>query len=40
MGSGFSREGLISQLDSSAGDGFPQSLATFAVNHIKVNWDN
>jgi Host cell surface-exposed lipoprotein len=38
MGSGFSRQGLIQQLDSSAGDGFSQTLATFAVNHIKVNW--
>jgi hypothetical protein len=38
MGSGFSREGLIQQLDSSAGDGFSRALATFAVNHIKVNW--
>jgi Host cell surface-exposed lipoprotein len=39
MGSGFSRLGLIQQLDSSAGNGFPESVAKFAVNHIKVNWD-
>ncbi len=39
MGSGFSREGLIQQLDSSAGEGFSKSLALFAVNHVKVNWD-
>lgn len=39
MGSGFSREGLIQQLDSSAGSGFSVADAMFAVNHIKVNWD-
>jgi hypothetical protein len=39
MGTGFSREGLIQQLDSSAGSGFSVADATFAVNHIKVNWD-
>ena len=36
---GFSRLGLIKQLDSSSGNGFPKSVAEFAVNHIKVNWD-
>lgn len=36
---GFSRLGLIQQLDSSSGNGFPESIAKFAVNHIKVNWD-
>jgi Host cell surface-exposed lipoprotein len=39
MGTGFSRKGLIQQLDSSAGNSFPRSVAKFAVNHIKVNWD-
>jgi hypothetical protein len=39
MGEGFSREGLIQQLDSSAGSGFSVADAKFAVNHIKVNWD-
>jgi hypothetical protein len=39
MGSGFSRAGLIQQLDSSAGSGFSESLALFAVNHVQVNWD-
>jgi Host cell surface-exposed lipoprotein len=39
MGTGFSRKGLIQQLDSSAGNGFPRSVARFAVNHIKVNWN-
>jgi Host cell surface-exposed lipoprotein len=39
MGTGFSRLGLIQQLDSSAGNGFPRPIARFAVNHIQVNWD-
>jgi hypothetical protein len=39
LGSGFSRLGLIQQLDSSAGSSFPRSVARFAVNHINVNWD-
>jgi Host cell surface-exposed lipoprotein len=38
-GGGFSRLGLIQQLDSPDGNGFPRSIAKFAVNHIKVNWD-
>lgn len=38
MGNGFSRKGLIQQLDSSAGEGFSKSLAVFAVNHVKVSW--
>jgi Host cell surface-exposed lipoprotein len=36
---GFSRLGLIQQLDSSSGNGFPESVAEFAVNHVTVNWD-
>jgi hypothetical protein len=40
LGSGFSRQGLIQQLDSSAGSGFSKSLAKFAVNHVQVNWDH
>lgn len=39
MGSGFSRAGLIEQLSSTSGDGFTRRLAVFAVNHIKVNWN-
>jgi hypothetical protein len=35
----FSRAGLIEQLSSSAGSGFPMAVAVFAVNHIKVNWN-
>jgi host cell surface-exposed lipoprotein/uncharacterized protein DUF2510 len=37
--SGFSRSGLIQQLSSSYGDGFSKADATFAVNHIKVDWN-
>jgi Host cell surface-exposed lipoprotein len=39
MGSGFSRLGLIQQLDSPDGNGFTRAAARFAVNHINVNWD-
>jgi hypothetical protein len=37
--SGFSRAGLIGQLSSKAGDGFKLADATFAVDHIKVDWN-
>ncbi len=37
-GSGFSRYGLIQQLDSHYGAGFSRRLAVFAVDHVKVNW--
>jgi hypothetical protein len=37
--SGFSKAGLIDQLSSKAGDGFTKADATFAVNHITVNWN-
>jgi hypothetical protein len=36
---GFSRHGLIQQLSSSSGDGFRKANAIFAVNHLKVNWN-
>jgi hypothetical protein len=37
---GFSYEGLLQQLTSSAGNGFSQSDAKFAINHLSpVNWD-
>ena len=36
--SSFSKTGLINQLSSSAGDGFPKADAKFAVNHLDVNW--
>jgi hypothetical protein len=38
-GGGFSRAGLINQLSSSAGEGFPKGVAIFAVNHLRVNWN-
>lgn len=38
-GGGFSRAGLIKQLSSSYGEGFPKAVATFAVDHLNVNWD-
>jgi len=39
MGSGFSYESLLSQLTSSAGDGFATSDAEFAINYLNPNWD-
>jgi host cell surface-exposed lipoprotein len=36
---GFSRAGLINQLDSSAGEGFSEADAVFAVDHVKVDWN-
>jgi short-subunit dehydrogenase len=36
---GFSRQGLIDQLSSSAGDGYSVSDATVAVDSLQVNWD-
>lgn len=35
----FSRLGLINQLSSEHGDGYSVEDATFAVDHIKVNWN-
>jgi hypothetical protein len=37
--SAFSRAGLIKQLSSKYGDGFSVKDATFAVDHIKVDWN-
>jgi len=37
--SSFSRAGLIDQLTSKAGDGFPMADAVFAVDHITVDWN-
>jgi hypothetical protein len=39
MGSGFSRSGLIKQLSSSYGSGFPKAVAVFAVDHLNVAWN-
>lgn len=35
---GFSRNGLIQQLSSSYGEGFPKAVAVFAVDHLNANW--
>lgn len=34
----FSRKGLIRQLSSDAGEGFSVADATFAADHVKVDW--
>ena len=39
MGSGFSRAGLIEQLSSKAGEGFPKADAVWAVDHLDVDWN-
>jgi hypothetical protein len=39
MGEGFSQQGLLNQLTSSAGNGFSNSDAEFAVNYLNPNWD-
>lgn len=35
----FSRKGLIQQLSSKYGEGFSKADATYAVDHITVNWN-
>ena len=35
----FSKQGLINQLSSSAGEGYPKPDAVFAVSHIHVDWN-
>jgi Host cell surface-exposed lipoprotein len=37
-GEGFSEQGLLSQLTSSAGNGFEQADAEFAINYLNPNW--
>ncbi len=37
--SGFSKQGLYEQLSSSAGEGFTQAEAQYAVNHVDANWN-
>jgi Host cell surface-exposed lipoprotein len=37
-GEGFSRTGLIHQLSSKYGEGFPKAVAVFAVDHVNANW--
>lgn len=36
---GFSRRGLIEQLSSDAGDGYPKADATIAVDSLEVDWN-
>lgn len=38
-GQGFSEQGLLDQLTSSAGNGFSKSDAEFAINYLHPNWD-
>jgi hypothetical protein len=38
-GQGFSKQGLLSQLTSSFGEGFSKSDAEFAIKYLKPNWD-
>jgi hypothetical protein len=37
--SGFSRQGLIEQLSSSAGEGVPMADAVWAVDHLRADWN-
>jgi hypothetical protein len=39
LGQGFSQQGLVDQLDSSAGDGYSVNDATVAVDSLSVNWN-
>ncbi|TPG12891.1 Ltp family lipoprotein [Pedococcus bigeumensis] len=36
---GMSKAGLIRQLSSPAGDGYSKADATYAANHVKVDWN-
>jgi hypothetical protein len=38
-GEGFSYEGLLQQLTSSAGNGFSKSDAQFAIGYLSPDWD-
>jgi hypothetical protein len=39
LGSGFSRQGLIDQLDSPYGSKFSVADATWAADHVGADWD-
>jgi hypothetical protein len=39
MGQGFSEQGLLQQLTSSAGGGFTQAQAEYAINYLRPDWD-
>src|SRR5689334_8915930 len=36
----FSRSGLIQQLSSKHGEGFPRADAVYAVDHLAVDWNH
>jgi len=38
-GQGFSEQGMLNQLTSSAGNGFSASDAQFAISYLNPNWD-
>jgi hypothetical protein len=38
-GQGFSEQGLIQQLTSSAGNGFTPAQAEYAISHLQPDWD-
>jgi len=38
-GQGFSNSGLLNQLTSSAGEGFTEANAEFAINYLKPDWN-
>jgi hypothetical protein len=38
-GNGWSKAGLIAQLDSSYGDGYTLAQATYGVDSLNANWD-
>jgi len=38
-GQGFSQQGLMNQLTSSSGEGFPESDAEFAISYLHPDWD-
>jgi hypothetical protein len=37
--SAFSRSGLIQQLSSRYGEGYPRADAVYAVDHVRVDWN-
>jgi hypothetical protein len=39
LATGFSYEGLLNQLTSSAGGGFTEAQAEYAINNLQPNWD-
>jgi hypothetical protein len=39
LGSGFSEQGLLKQLTSSAGNGFTEAQAEYAISNLHHDWD-